>query len=342
MTPAQRTDLRHVLGVVAGDEVRGQRLPNQIPPPPRPSADIGTHRAPLTTFSEARESPNGQPLVLCVYSSKGGVGKTTLATNLSARMAHHLGLEVLLLDLDVSFPDVGPRIHQSAPTVVDALLDPELSAVNIRRWLHRESDSGFWALLGPLQEQLVAHSELLTPHAYGRVLGNATDFDVVVLDTPVELSNPLVSEFALRLADAVCFIVTNERATLVDARRALDTATGSLYRIVRTKFGIAVNQSMQDVGVDAAEIHAMLGNLPLVATIPDDRDLHVSAANDASMVALSCEGAVLTALDRIIGSLLPTIAPLPSADLQLSRRLPRLQHDLERPRFSRGPRWRRK
>ena len=44
--------------------------------------------------------------VVTVFSAKGGVGKTTFSTNLSAYLASQ-GAKVLLIDLDLAFGDVG-------------------------------------------------------------------------------------------------------------------------------------------------------------------------------------------------------------------------------------------
>ena len=42
----------------------------------------------------------GQPVVISVTSTKGGVGKTTTAANLGALLAQH-GMSVLLVDADI-------------------------------------------------------------------------------------------------------------------------------------------------------------------------------------------------------------------------------------------------
>lgn len=42
----------------------------------------------------------GRPLILGVWSSKGGVGKTTISTNIADTLAHHYGLRVAMIDRD--------------------------------------------------------------------------------------------------------------------------------------------------------------------------------------------------------------------------------------------------
>ncbi|MHB8465713.1 MAG: AAA family ATPase [Acidimicrobiales bacterium] len=289
----------------------------------------------------------GDPSVLCVYSSKGGVGKTTVATNLAARMADHLGLHVLVMDLDLSFGDVGSRMHKYSPTVIDALSDPGLSVATFKRWLHQDTSSGFWALLAPTRPDAAADRRLLSPTAFRRLLAAAANFDVIVLDCPVELSDPLVHRFALRAATAICFVVSNERATLVDAARALEKATRPRddpgypgYGIAAAKFGLLINQHIEQAGMEVEGIRRMMPSFPIVATIPDQRLAHVAAANGAEHLALSGRAELVYPLDMAISALLPRIAPLPSAPWSGgSDQLARLQADLQRQRWSSARRW---
>jgi pilus assembly protein CpaE len=318
-----------LLGVgTAAPPSAARRLPNQIQ-----RTTARRRREPVSRPVPRRhDEPPAGSHVLAVYSSKGGVGKTTLATNLAARMAQHMGLEVLVVDLDTSFPDIGPRMHRWAPTILDALHDPNLSAGTLRQWLHQHPTGGFWALLGP-PETSESIAAMLTPAAYAHVLHCAVGFDVIVLDAPVELANPLVSELALPAAESVCFVVTNERATLVDARRALDVIADRI--VARSRIGVVINQTVADSGVSLQQAAAMLEGVPIVATIPDDRLLHVTAANSAEVLT----ALLADPLDQTIAALLPTVGALPAAGSRSANQLRQLEADLERERWPRLSAW---
>ncbi len=60
----------------------------------------------LAEEAEAAAVPSGGRVVT-VFSTKGGVGKTVLATNLGTALAKCLGLRTALVDLDLQFGDVG-------------------------------------------------------------------------------------------------------------------------------------------------------------------------------------------------------------------------------------------
>jgi septum formation inhibitor-activating ATPase MinD len=225
--------------------------------------------------------------------------------------------------------------------VVDALSDPHLSPTSLRRWLHQDSASGFWALLAPTRPDASVDRRLLAPVGFRRVLAAATDFDVVVFDCPVELADPLVSRFALRAATAICLVITNERATLVDARRALERITNAKddrvypgHGIAPSKIGLLVNQHLDRAGVTSEDIGRILPGYPIIATIPDDRHSHVAAANAAEQLALSDRQEVVGALDLAIGSLLPQFSRLPTSfDQSSARQFAQLQDDLQRERW---------
>ena len=49
--------------------------------------------------------------MICVISPKGGVGKTTVSTNLATGLAREAPGEVVIVDLDFQFGDVGSSLR---------------------------------------------------------------------------------------------------------------------------------------------------------------------------------------------------------------------------------------
>ncbi|OGS70227.1 MAG: hypothetical protein A2Y96_00520 [Firmicutes bacterium RBG_13_65_8] len=72
------------------------------------------------TPETSKSSSQGPATVVAVFSTKGGVGKTTVAANLAAALACHCGVDTALVDLDLEFGGAASMfgVHPQA-TIVD-------------------------------------------------------------------------------------------------------------------------------------------------------------------------------------------------------------------------------
>lgn len=250
--------------------------------------------------------------VIAVYSSKGGVGKSTMSLNLAARLAYTTDLEVCVVDLDVGFGDIGPRLGKFQPTVIEALREPQLDGDSIMTSLVREDSTGMYALLAPLRPDTGADRSLLHPSAYERILRALRQrFHVVFLDCSVDLADPLVGQFALTRSDAIAVVVNNERATLLDAKRALEAmcrpSQGARpgLGIAKDKIGLLLNQRVDKVTVGERDIRQLLPDFPIVASVPDNRQLWVGEANLGRLLATAGIPEIDDALDDALMAFLP-------------------------------------
>lgn len=263
-----------------------------------------------------------EPLVLCVYSPKGGVGKTSISVNLAARLAYTTRLQVCIVDLDIAFGNVGTRLGLYNPTVRELLNEPHIDGESIARNLVYDRRSGLFALLAPLRPETGVNRRKFSPAAYKKILSLLKErFDVVILDCPVELRDPLVSGFALTEAAQVVMVVNNEQATLLDARRAVeamcrpkDSQRLPGLGLDPHSVGMVVNQKVENVGREVEDIRAILGGgdpnhpsreIEILSVIADDRQLWVGNANMARTVATSGENDVDKLLDDIWTKILP-------------------------------------
>jgi pilus assembly protein CpaE len=262
--------------------------------------------------TEYSSVPFSSTKVIAVYSSKGGVGKSTMSLNLAARLAHVTDLQVCVVDLDVGFGDIGPRLGKFSPTIIEALREPQLDGDSIMSKLVREDVTGMYALLAPLRPDTGADRSLLHPSAYDRVLRALRQrFHVVVLDCSVDLADPLVGQFALTRADSIAVVVNNERATLLDAKRALDAMCRPSQGgrpglgIPPEKIGVLLNQKVDKVNVGERDIRSLLPDYPIIATIPDNRQLWVGETNLGRLLATANIPEIDEALDSALMALLP-------------------------------------
>ena len=263
-----------------------------------------------------------EPMVICVYSPKGGVGKTSISVNLAARLSYTTKAQVCIVDLDIGFGNVGTRLGLYNPTVRELLSESSLDSESLSRNLVYDRRSGLFALLAPLRPETGTNKRKFSPSNYNKILNLLTQrFDIVILDCPVELRDPLVSGFALSNADKVVMVINNEQATLLDARRALEAMCRSKESqrlpglgIDPKSIGLIVNQKVDNVGREVNDVMQVISgsdpnhpskDIDLLAVIEDDRELWVGNANMARTVATSGENEVDSQLDKIWNKILP-------------------------------------
>ena len=162
--PATREDFAALAANLPGRDVsgRGPRRPGGLPGP---------------------RSAKASATVLAVVGQKGGVGKTTLSTNLAAAIAQGTDSSVLLIDLDIRFGDVGVMMDLQ-PEVTAASAAREIADLDREtfRELLVEHESGAFVLAAPASRRHWVAAE--AGDVEGLVDFAAQMFDVVILDTP--------------------------------------------------------------------------------------------------------------------------------------------------------------
>ncbi|HEU4758364.1 MAG TPA: AAA family ATPase, partial [Dehalococcoidia bacterium] len=193
-------------------------------------------------------------MVVAVFSAKGGVGKTTLATNLAAALSSVVGQSVVLVDADSSFGDVGAMLDMKPDrTLVDLLRDLErIERSTVTDYLARH-DSGLWVLAAP-RETLQWRS--VSPERFRRAIGLlAKRFDVVLIDTAGVLSD--LSLAALEEANLVLWVTSSDFSSINNSLQGLETLRALSYP--EAKVRLMLNVITAEDGVRPSKIEAALG-----------------------------------------------------------------------------------
>jgi pilus assembly protein CpaE len=193
-------------------------------------------------------------LTIAVFAAKGGVGKTTVVTNVGVALSSFLKQSVVLVDGDNSFGDVAAMLDlKPERTVVDLIRDIEtVDRNNIHEYL-LQHESGLWVLPAP-RESLLWRS--VTPDRFRKVLTTlARRFDVVLVDTAGVLND--LSLASLEEANMVLWITSSDFSSINNSLIGLETLQQLSYPESRVRLMLNVTHS--DDGVRPAKIEDVLG-----------------------------------------------------------------------------------
>lgn len=236
------------------------RAPAEAPAPPRAAP------APLRTSGVAelrrrtpfQPIPAGRGTLVGIYGAKGGVGTTTVATNLGVTLARG-GAPTVLVDLDLAFGDVGMFLDlEGGPSISDAA-QGRIDTDMLSRTALRHS-SGLRVLASPATPSPVRPE----PADILAILEELrTRFTYVLCDIPRVLGPLTIG--ALRAVDTVVLVTTPELPALRDLERVLARQSLGL----RARGVLVVNRHPGRTGVALKDVELGLG-LPVRATIPSD------------------------------------------------------------------------
>jgi MinD-like ATPase involved in chromosome partitioning or flagellar assembly len=158
-----------------------------------------------------------RPKVIAVASPKGGQGKTTIAINLAAGLAHIAPDSVVLVDADLQFGDVANALDLPATR---GWLDAVAAAgdeIAFKAAMHRHPGA-FFVLTAPPSPE---HAEAISPDRFAAVLAHlARIFRYVVIDTTPGVGEQTLS--VLEAADHGVFVSSLSVPSLRALRLELD------------------------------------------------------------------------------------------------------------------------
>lgn len=219
--------------------------------------------------------------ITAVFSAKGGLGVTTIATNLAVCLASaKTSSNVLLVDLDSRQSDVSTFLNlRPTYSVLDAFENIGRMDESFLRGLLCKHASGVWVLPGPSRmERIQLGAE---PVRIGLEMMRSY-FDHVVLDLRHDLDNGTVA--ALEIADTVLFLTGLDVAAVRAARAAL--AACRTLGISMQKVKIVVMREDTGEEVTAKHVKEAL-EAPVFWKIPNDYVSVVAAINSGDPVVTS-------------------------------------------------------
>ena len=233
----------------------------------------------LLKQADRRSGARGK--IIAVFSNKGGVGTTSISSNLAVSLARVSGKEVALADLDLQAGDVSIFMNaRPTKTIADVCGNTgKIDSAQITGALVKHP-SGVYVLAGPEKPE---QTEVVKPAKVNEILTTMREsFPFVVVDNGHGFSDVNLEVFDL--ADEILVVVLLNLPAIRAAQRCLDVFRQLNYLRDQEKVRLVVNRYLpqKDIGVEQLE-EAL--HYPVYWRIPNDYANMSDAINAGMPVA---------------------------------------------------------
>ena len=246
----------------------------------------------------------GQARVISFVSSKGGVGRSVLATNFAIALREATKQRVGVLDANLAFGDVSLLMNiGDGKTISEAVAYKDSIDDEMLRTVLQDHASGVRVLASPSAPQ---DAEVVTTAIVRDCLSvMATMFDYIIID-----SRPGFDDLNLQLfdlSDVLMLVVTMDMAAIKDARQFLEITDLLGYEPNRVR--VLLNRMNDYSGIPAIEIGESLRR-DLWAQIPDEPGPVLRSVNEGvPLVSGSRESKAAVEIRRMTTAYLKEIDP---------------------------------
>jgi len=219
------------------------------------------------SLSAALGSEKGR--IISFFSPKGGVGRTTLATNLAVALHQATEKPVVLVDGSLPFGDVAVILNMNpkAKTIADLVGSFESMDQDVLESVLVAHSTGIKVLLAPPTPET---AELIQGGHMKRTLEMLREnYAFVVVDTWPSYTELVLT--MLDVSDVVLVPMTLEITSLKNVRVFMEIATKLGYD--ETKVQLVANRNDNSGGIKASDVEASLGRKIPHAVVSDGRAL---------------------------------------------------------------------
>lgn len=235
--------------------------------------------------------------VVVVLSPKGGVGKTTISTNLAIALSRRAPLDTVIVDFDSQFGDVASVLNISAQhTLEDAFTEEAVHPPLVVKGLLNAFDEKLLVLAA---SESPAALEKISPHQESNLLRQlSTDYAFVVVDTGSGLTDETMA--ALEVATDVIMVTTMDVSSVKALRRAADLLD-RIDLLPRNRH-LVVNMTESGTGLEIDDI-AQAMRMPVDVSIARSVDIALSVNTGKPLAQAKRSAELSGAVDALVAKL---------------------------------------
>jgi pilus assembly protein CpaE len=256
------------------------------------------------TNTPASDGTAAQPVrrgeVFLVFSGKGGVGKSIIASNLAIALGMETGARVALVDLDLQFGDIGVLLNLDHSRSITDLADA--SASNDAEFIQdvlANGPEGVQVLLAPISPEL---ADLVTADHLRTIMQELQrTFDFIVVDTASHLAE--LNLEAIELATRVIVVTALNIPAIKDTKLTLKVLESLNVEPDRILLALNRSDAHSEFNKEAVENNL---RFPIALQIPHDpKAVSTSVNRGAPFVSTNPEAEISRSIRELVSQLVP-------------------------------------
>ncbi|MGH7751131.1 MAG: AAA family ATPase, partial [Candidatus Dormibacteria bacterium] len=261
-------------------------------------AKAGATTTPLAGGPVTQEVRRGE--VFLVFSGKGGVGKSIIASNLAIALGMETGARVALVDLDLQFGDIGVLLNLDHSRSITDLADASASSdPEFIQDVLANGPEGVQVLLAPISPEL---ADLVTADHLRTIMQELQrTFDFIVVDTASHLAE--LNLEAIELATRVIVVTALNIPAIKDTKLTLKVLESLNVEPDRILLALNRSDAHSEFNKEAVENNL---RFPIALQISyDPKAVSTSVNRGAPFVSANPEAEISRSIRELVSQLVP-------------------------------------
>ncbi|MCL2295925.1 MAG: Mrp/NBP35 family ATP-binding protein [Methanomassiliicoccaceae archaeon] len=248
--------------------------------------------------------------VIIVMSGKGGVGKSTVSSNLAQALSMK-GYQTGLMDIDITGPNIPKMFHiedeklyvNDENKLIPISVPPSLSVMSMAFLLPERDSAIIWR--GPMKTSAIR--QFIEDVEWG-------DLDYLIIDMPPGTGDEAMSIVQLiPKADGAVIVTTPQDVAVLDSRKSISFAAQTKLHIlglVENMSGFVCphcNEVTEIFGSGGGERAAESLSIPFLGRVPLEPSVAVSGDSGMPIVISEPESKSAAAFNSIVDKIIKTV-----------------------------------